>query len=310
MNRRAFLRTAGALAFPPAARLGRSFQDSPGLRFSLAHLTVLGCPPPEMTRIAARAGYDFVSYRLIHMGLANEPDYSLAHNRPLYRKTKSVLSATGLKLHDVELARIADGVDVAAYLPELEVAAQLGARCVISSVWTANRSYAADSLGRLCELAARLGLQVSLEFVTWSNAPHLRDALGLVRAVKEANCGLLIDTLHFNRSRERLEDLDEVPREWFHFVHLCDAPREIPATTEALIRTGREARLDPGEGGIDLAAIVNRLPPVAYSLEIPNLDRVKRLGYDAHARLCLEHARGYLLGHRHPVRRGAGPPQP
>jgi sugar phosphate isomerase/epimerase len=215
-----------------------------------------------------------------------------------------VLSATGLKLHDVELARIIDDVDVAAYLPELEVAAQLGARCVISSVWTAKRTYAIDSLGRLCELAGKLGLQVSLEFVTWSNAPRLRDAVGLVRAVKQANCGLLIDTLHFNRSRVPPEELDEIPREWFHFVHLCDAPREIPATTEALIRTGREARLDPGEGGIDPAAIVIRLPLVPYSLEIPNLDRVKRLGYDAHARLCLEHARGYLLGHGHPTMRG------
>ncbi|MED3904758.1 sugar phosphate isomerase/epimerase, partial [Geobacillus thermodenitrificans] len=29
--------------------------------FSLAHLTVLGCPPPEMAPIAARAGYDYVS---------------------------------------------------------------------------------------------------------------------------------------------------------------------------------------------------------------------------------------------------------
>ena len=27
-------------------------------KFSLAHLTVLGCPPPEMTYIAAMAGYD------------------------------------------------------------------------------------------------------------------------------------------------------------------------------------------------------------------------------------------------------------
>ena len=305
MNRRAFLRTATALAFPPAVRLGQSFQDSASvLRFSLAHLTVLGCTPPEMTRIAARAGYDFVSYRLIHMGLANEPDYSLAHNRPLFRETKSVLSATGLKLHDVELARIIDDVDVAAYVPELEVAAQLGARYVISSVWTAERTYAIDSLGRLCELAAKLGLEVSLEFVTWSNAPRLGDVVGMVRAVKKANCGLLIDTLHFNRSRIRPEELDEVPRERFHFVHLCDAPRDIPTTTAELIRTGREARLDPGEGGIDLAAIVNRLPLVPYSLEIPNLDRVKQLGYSAHARLCLEHARGYLLGHGYPTMRG------
>jgi len=41
--------------------------------YSLAHLTVLGCTPPEMTYIAARAGYDYVSIRLISMGLPREP---------------------------------------------------------------------------------------------------------------------------------------------------------------------------------------------------------------------------------------------
>ena len=74
-----------------------------------------------------------------------------------------------------------------------------------------------------------------------------------------------------------LEELDAVPREWFHFVHLCDAEPEIPATTEGLIFTGREGRVCPGEGGIDLAAILDRIPVVPYSLEIPNLARVKEI---------------------------------
>jgi hypothetical protein len=38
--------------------------------FSLAHLTVLGCAPPEMTYIAARAGYDYVSIRPHFHGIA------------------------------------------------------------------------------------------------------------------------------------------------------------------------------------------------------------------------------------------------
>ena len=41
-------------------------------QYSLAHLTVLGCAPPEMTYIAARAGYDYVSLRPIFMGLPGE----------------------------------------------------------------------------------------------------------------------------------------------------------------------------------------------------------------------------------------------
>ena len=57
-------------------------------QYSLAHLTVLGCPPPEMTYIAARAGYDFVSIRPILMGLQGEPNYALADNPAMMKQTK------------------------------------------------------------------------------------------------------------------------------------------------------------------------------------------------------------------------------
>ena len=76
----------------------------------------------------------------------------------------------------------------------------------------------------------------------------------------------------------------------------------VPTATVDLIHTGREARLDPGEGGIDLAAIVNRIPQVPYSLEIPNLERVKAVGYEEHARLCCANARKYLAAHPRPDR--------
>jgi sugar phosphate isomerase/epimerase len=266
-------------------------------RFSLAHLTVLGCAPPEATYIAARAGYEFVSYRIIFMGLANEPNYSLANNKAMLRDTKKALYETGLKAHDIELARIADGVDVKTYMPALETAAELGVRHVISSIWTNRRAWAIERLAELCDLAKTVGLTVDLEFVTWSAITNLHDAIEVCRAIHRENCGLLIDTLHFSRSRVALEELDAVPPDWFHFVHLCDAPKEIPPTAEGLIYTAREARLDPGAGGIDLAAILSRLPEVTYSLEIPNLERVKEVGYAEHARRCLVSAKQYLGAH-------------
>ena len=279
-------------------RLVQSEEAPAKARFSLAHLTVLGCAPPEMTRIAARTGYDLVSYRIIHMGLPDEPNYALAGNPQMLRETRRVLAGTGLKLHDIELARIIDGVDVATYFPALEAGAELGARRVISSVWTADRNYTIDSLGKLCDLAGQVGLSISLEFVTWSNAPALRDVAGLVRAVKRPNCGLLLDTLHFHRSRVQLDELDSIPGGWLHFVHLSDAPKAIPVSRAELVRTGREARLDPGEGAIELGAILRRIPAVPYSLEIPNLERVRRVGYEEHARLCLEHAKAYVRSHQ------------
>jgi len=85
-----------------------------------------------------------------------------------------------------------------------------------------------------------------------------------------------------------------LPVEIFHFAHVCDADKEISSAREDLIYTAREARLDPGQGAIDLGAILARMPTVAYSLEIPNLQRVKEVGYAEHARLCLENAKKYF----------------
>lgn len=263
-------------------------------QFSLAHLTVLGCAPPEMTYIAARAGYDFVSFRPIFFGLPGEPNYALGENKELLRQTKTALDDTGIKLLDIELARIYDGVDPRKYLPALEVAAELGGRHVLSSIWTEDRSFAVERFAQLCELAKDFGLTVDLEFVTWASVATLQEAIGILRDAKSNNCGVIVDTLHFHRSRVKLEELDSVPREWFHFAHLCDAPADIPGTQEELIYTGREARLYAGEGGIDIAAILKRLPPVPYSIELPHLARVKELGYAEHAWRCLQMAKSYL----------------
>jgi hypothetical protein len=131
LDRRTFLKTASALMGTSAFGLSPQEGNPNGsrnraqLRFSLAHLTVLGCAPPEMTYIAARAGYDFVSYRIITMHLPNEPDHNLAANQEMLRQTKTALAVTGIKVHDIELARIQDGVSPKAYVQALETAAEL-----------------------------------------------------------------------------------------------------------------------------------------------------------------------------------------
>ena len=249
-------------------------------QFSLAHLTVLGCAPPEMTYIAARAGYDFVSFRLIYMGLPGEANYDVARNPEMMRQTKTALTATGLKLLDIEVARISDGLDPKSYLPSMEAAAELGGKYVLASGWAGDRQFTIDCYGQLCDLAGPLGLSVVLEFVTFATVKTLADALAVVRGAGRSNSGILVDTLHFSRSRV--------------------APAEIPTANEGLIATAREARLYPGEGGIDLAAIVGRLPLVPYSLEIPHLARVKEIGYAEHAFRCLQHAKSFLAAHPRP----------
>ncbi|MBS3949617.1 MAG: sugar phosphate isomerase/epimerase [Peptococcaceae bacterium] len=263
--------------------------------FSLAHLTVLGCSPPEMVYIAAMAGYQHVGLRPIYMGLPGEPNYALAELPEMLSLTKAALQETGLGLNDIELARIVDGVDLERYEPAFEVSAMLGAKHVISSIWTSNKPYYIEKFGQLCELAAQYGMTVNLEFVTWAEVKNLKDACEVLQAVNCRNAGVLIDTLHAHRSRVSPHELANIPNNWIKLVHLCDGPVEIPTDRESLIFTGREARNYVGEGAIDIAAYLARLPQtVVLSLEIPNLARVKAYGYAEHARRCLVTAKEYV----------------
>lgn len=274
-----------------------------GQQYSLAHLTVLGCPPPEMTYIAARAGYDFISPRIICMHLPGERNYEVQHDPQMLRETRRALQSTGVRVHDIELARIIDDVEPRAYLPALEAAAELGARAVLSSIWTPRREQAIEKFAELCDLAKPLKLTVNLEAVPIAPVATLADAVDVLRRVGRDNAGLMVDTHHFHRTRENPQDLDGLPRQWFHFAHLCDAPAEIPVQRADMVRILRGERLYLGEGGIDVAGIVAHLPPVVYSLEIPHIERARELGYAEHAFRCLQAARAYMAAHA--VRRKA-----
>lgn len=264
------------------------------MKFSLAHLTLLPIAPPEMTYIAARAGFDYVSFRIIPLGLPGEKPFAVYADEPLFRRTRTALRETGLAVLDVELARIADGVDVKNYVPGMEAAAEIGATHMTSSVWTDNRNFALDAYVELCDLAKPFGLTIDLEFVPWSNLTTARDASAFLRDAKRDNCGVLVDALHFHRSRGSLEDLAALPPEWIHYIHICDAPENIPATTEEIIHTARAERLYVGEGGINIAEMVNHLPEAPCVLEMPHCKRAEELGYAEHVFRCLETAKAYF----------------
>jgi sugar phosphate isomerase/epimerase len=267
-------------------------------QFSLAHLTVLGCTPPEMTYIAARTGYDFVSLRLIPMGVTGEAAF-LPEDKAMIRQTKAALKETGIKLLDIELARILADKDPKAYVPAMEIAAELGARHVISSAWTADRTdrdFIVERYAEICDLADPFGLTVDLEFPTFSRLTNLQEAADIVRAANRGNGGLLLDTLYYHFSNIRPDELAALPPEWFHFLHINDTVEEIPTTREGMIHIARDARLYMGEGCIDLGAILQNLPAMPLSIELPNAKQVKELGYEGHARRCLETAKQYLQG--------------
>jgi len=264
--------------------------------YSLAHLTVLSLTPPRVVEVAARAGYRYVGLRLTRVTPA-EPLYDLAHDRALMKETKARLADTGLEVLDVELFRMDPSLGAESFIPVLEATAELGARNIIAQLPDPDRNRATERFARLCDLAKPLGIDVSLEFPHWTETGNLATATKIVRAVKRSNAGILVDMLHMGRSDSSLEDLARLPREWFRFAHVCDAAKEVPTTMEGIIRTARDERQFPGEGGIDVLGILGCLPnDIPYALEIPRTSLTKAVGPEEVALLALRVARRYLDG--------------
>jgi sugar phosphate isomerase/epimerase len=258
-------------------------------RLSLAHATLIALAPPALIRVAHAAGFEAVGLRLIPIGLPGERRYALEDDPAAARETRRALDDTGLTFLDVEVVHIRDGAHPDRYAAALESAATLGARFAIVNVYTPDVIRAADDLARLCEISKPLGLTALIEPVSFSDLATVAQALALVRACGRDNAGVLIDTLHVHSSGEPPAALDALAPRQLPFIHLCDGPAEVPADPEARRRIARAERLLPGEGGIDLAGILPRLPRgIVYAVEAHNPARAAALGADAYARLAFE----------------------
>ncbi|HET9139058.1 MAG TPA: TIM barrel protein [Actinophytocola sp.] len=278
-------------------RLGRLGDHRPVARrqhYSLAHLTALHLSPPRLVDAAARAGYRYVGLRLTRV-TPDEPHHPLTTDPVLLRETKLRLAATGVEVLDVELARIGPDDDPRDFLPVLQTGAELGARHVITQLPDPDPARKADNFAALCDLAQPFGLTIDLEFPSWTETPDLAAAVAVLRAADRPNAGILVDLLHFARSDSSVADLGGLPRSWFHFAHVCDAPAEVPESVAGLIHTARAERLLPGEGGIDTRGILAALPPgIPYALEIPHAVRTARMGAPDYVRLAITACRTHL----------------
>jgi len=262
--------------------------------YSLAHLTVLSLSPPQVIEVAEREGYRYASLRMTRVTTA-EPLYDLARDRALMRETKARLDDTGLDVLDVELFRMDEKLEPEDFAAELDATVELGASNVIAQLPDPNFERKAERFARLCDLAKPLGIFVSLEFPHWTQTGTLTEATRVLRAANRPNAAMLIDLLHMARSNSSLEELRKLPREWFRFAHVCDAERQLPLTLEAAIRTGREERLFPGEGTIDVRDILSCLPDgIPYSLEIPRAALTRAVGPEEVARLAIRVAQNLL----------------
>lgn len=266
--------------------------------FSLAYLTIPGVDPVEQIRIAKECGYDYVSLRTIPMHLPGEPEFLLHKDSKLFEDTKKALKDYDMKLMDIELARVRPDLDINEYEPAFEKAAQLGATDVLGSVWTRDKAYYIEQVGRIAEMAKKYGLKYNVEFLPWAGVRNLQEAITLVDTVKADNLYIMLDTLHAGRAGVHAEELARTDPKYFNFIHLCDGPAGPDGDPvldnikdELMLHTAREARYYPGEGAMDIVGMVKAMPNIPLSIELPNLARIAELGAQGHAQRCLDTAK-------------------
>ncbi len=261
---------------------------------SLAHLTVLSLPPPELVSVAARTGYQAVGARLIAVTPAT-PGYPLMNEPAMLRETKARIADTGVRVLDIEFLRLTPQTNVAELEPFLATGAELGARHVLTAPYDPDLSRMSNTLARVADLAGGYGLSIVLEFFPWTDVNSLSSARRIVEGAHRPNAGILVDTLHFDRSDSTLDELAATPASLLPFVHLCDCPAEKPATLEGLLHNGRAERLPPGEGEIELVGILDAMPGhIPVALEVPMERLTSEIGPEGVARRVREGAQRVL----------------
>ena len=237
-------------------------------KLSLAHLSLIASPPPELIRIAARAGFDLVDLRL-SPATPTDAIYSKDERLALCRQLQPLLRDMDLKVWDVEIIRLKDETDPHDHLPLMEAAALLGASRIKLVCDSSDPARAGGSLARLCELAAPFGLTLDLEYMVFSGVRSLSNARELLAVANQPNLQILVDALHWMRACDDTASL-KTARKQLGYVQLCDGPLQAPIGRNALIQEARTQRLPPGEGEFPLDELLDAMPAnCVASLEVP-----------------------------------------
>ena len=214
-------------------------------------------PFAERVRAASANGYAGISMWMSHYDEARAEGLSHGEMRAILDREGVVLAmleyitawAKGPTERDAiveETARICG------------IAEELGSDTVLAVTMepAIDPGEATAGLAIACDVAARYGQRLGVEFLPWTGIPNLAAAWPLVRDAARPNAGLVIDAWHWFRSGPDPKLLRTIPGEKVIHLQISDAPAE-PEPDVVAETIGK--RLLPGEGDIDLPGLLRIL---------------------------------------------------
>jgi sugar phosphate isomerase/epimerase len=225
---------------------------------SLAAGTILDVGPAAAVEVAAAAGFPAV-------GSWFDP---ATWTDATGRAVAAALAATGLVALDIEPVILGRGDDHGERI--IEAARAVGARHVLVASGPAPRAEVVDRLGELAAAAASAapGLVLVLEFLPIFTVGDLRAAVDVVSELAAPNVGVLVDTLHLDRSGGTAGELAGVDPALLPYLQLADAPAARPGDAVALRDEALHGRLLPGDGSLPLRDVLAAVPGVPVSVEL------------------------------------------
>jgi sugar phosphate isomerase/epimerase len=225
-------------------------------------------PFPERVAAAAAAGFAGIGVQ--------PPDYRRSRDGGLTDPAMhAVLDQYGVVVGEIDGAPWwpAPGTSEAEHRDALEEAVRLGAEFGAHHLVAPMPALAdlppvdelAGRLAELCDLAARHGLLVGLEFLPWTPVRTAGRAWAVVAAAGRANAGITFDFWHHSVGGEDLASLRAIPGERVVAVHFTDGVRDRDLDPLSETMVGRRL---PGEGEFAVADLVRALDHMGVRVPI------------------------------------------
>lgn len=266
-------------------------------RLGIECLSAFGLHPVEFIRIAGELGCGHVSLNLSKPAnrLPEHAELSIRDDAALRRDIRTALIDSGVRLSLLEGFALTPDTVVDVMAPQLDIAAELGARaiCAVSIDKDVARTHA--GFARLAAMAGERGLLATTE-VGAGVTRNLAAALEAARHVASPHFTLLIDTMHFFRSGATLDDFVALDPALIGHVQFCDVP--MPAQIDSYMEEALYERRCPGDGDLPLKqflALVSHGTPIG--LEVPiRSEATAGKGMKERMERCLEATRTLLAG--------------
>lgn len=228
----------------------------------IEHMTVFDVEPAELVTMAAQ-----LDVPLISLWVSGRMDGARPVTAANKRWVLERLRDSPVVLDTAEVFMLSP--DPRQAEPEIALAAELGARCIVAiNFMAADAAVAARQFADLCALAGRYGLLVSLEPLAMGATRTPADGLRLLRDSGAANARLTVDLLHVVRTGTALAEVATIEPALFGSVQICDGPLTIDP--QSLADEAGTERMLPGTGAFPVKEFLRMVPPgVPIGMEVP-----------------------------------------